>query len=1161
MLSDKPRLIHLPFTTKMKLLLIKEDRAIYPKEGLQRVLPFEADANGGWICAAKATNDKWGYLNGDGEWVIPPILDDAKTFSDGIARFCENNLWGFINLRGEKITPAIYPNATAFRQGYARVLENGWGFINNQGEKIIPTEFHNATDFCGGIASVEVQSMQWRIINTQGEFTCKKTFSVIDRFSKNGLAGASLSSAKEIRNKQIKIGFINAQGDWVIEPKFRDIKAFGDMHLTSASLDEKTYGLINEEGSWVVEPCYDRLYPFNEYGLAFFEDRGYNTKHGFVDAQGTVVMQGGYDLKSPMPCGIARENCRYINAKGEKLPTAGIQYGIDFDGNLQAAIVNMKSESPMGNWGLLQASGDVYKIGDNILEPLVTNIGWVDLQFSSDAVPFLTNDNKISWLNGKAEEVYSAHICDTTIELKNAQGKAIWSSDDISDIKIPDVFFNISENKFLFNIPNIYGIKDFAEKLLKNSEARLHSFVEGEELKLDRINQECNRSFDYNLQELFDCEEEDLENEELSYDILQSYLICEHQKVLHVYQNEFHAGTYNFFWDAQIEQAKELKSALVEVLTQTYGEPDPDPEFFSYWGNEDGMLDMQAWCIDLKTLLLEEFILPDTNKQWLILYTYQDSGDGDQWLTSWLMTAPSADAAYIAKALRNKKPLTQAKSASKSSHKTIAPSVEIPDVPVDYNGWLEIAVQHKMNIGEIPEKWIDDKMVDSAIAADTKALAYTPVKWQTAERLAKLITQDLKVALHIPPQCMTEEGLDLARSLYEHEREWNSHDSRCCELPAEWNQDSFYQLWGCLLNAEMAHKGIIGGAALNKLPVWLKTDEIEMLAVRIDIHNLRYMKKEKITPELIASLSSVGHGEILDCIPFQLLTPELCLDSINNQGLSLEDVPTLSRTQEVCVAAMRNNLDNFIYVPDKYRIEVIDQLIALSSGEVVDSEETPVNCLYVQRAWAKLWAGDYSGAIADVQLSINERPDEAHAHYILASAYHKLGKIKDACREAKIVLSQEPHYTPAWSHEKTTWLHQLSQENNSSPDHAEQLRKYPSTLKEIPRDELTEELIDIALSANSEAIKFVPKRFMNSQRYLIALQQHHKTLWQIPKKFLTEAICIQYVSSNGWRLTSIPKEFKTFSVCLAAVRESSYVIKYTPETIKADVAAASNISA
>lgn len=45
-------------------------------------------------------NGKWGYVDEDGEEVIKPQYEDAKSFSNGLAGVCKDGKWGFINTDG-----------------------------------------------------------------------------------------------------------------------------------------------------------------------------------------------------------------------------------------------------------------------------------------------------------------------------------------------------------------------------------------------------------------------------------------------------------------------------------------------------------------------------------------------------------------------------------------------------------------------------------------------------------------------------------------------------------------------------------------------------------------------------------------------------------------------------------------------------------------------------------------------------------------------------------------------------------------------------------------------------------------------------------------------------------------------------------------------------
>ncbi len=121
------------------------------------------------------TKITYGYINYDGELVIPCEFDFAESFHDGYARvkkdgkslfidktgkiiipgqpnpdvgmdffkypvkICENGRYGFIHADGRKLTEYIWENVSDFSEGYAAVMENGlWGILDSSGSLCCP---------------------------------------------------------------------------------------------------------------------------------------------------------------------------------------------------------------------------------------------------------------------------------------------------------------------------------------------------------------------------------------------------------------------------------------------------------------------------------------------------------------------------------------------------------------------------------------------------------------------------------------------------------------------------------------------------------------------------------------------------------------------------------------------------------------------------------------------------------------------------------------------------------------------------------------------------------------------------------------------------------------------------------------------------------------
>ena len=81
---------------------------------------------------------KWGFINRQGNWIIPAQFEDANGFSDGLAAVeVKGGLSGFINNLGEMVIPPTWRLAGYCNNGLADV-SNGleWDYINVAGQYV-----------------------------------------------------------------------------------------------------------------------------------------------------------------------------------------------------------------------------------------------------------------------------------------------------------------------------------------------------------------------------------------------------------------------------------------------------------------------------------------------------------------------------------------------------------------------------------------------------------------------------------------------------------------------------------------------------------------------------------------------------------------------------------------------------------------------------------------------------------------------------------------------------------------------------------------------------------------------------------------------------------------------------------------------------------------
>ena len=123
--------------------------------------------------AAVSQNDKYGYINTQGELLIEPAWDMAYEFNDsGIAMVIENKdnaKIGFINEKGEYVIEPQYTACRGYGENLLTVCKNGkWGFIDVDGNTIIEPQYTDASVFSNGLANVETEEDIGAYINKDG---------------------------------------------------------------------------------------------------------------------------------------------------------------------------------------------------------------------------------------------------------------------------------------------------------------------------------------------------------------------------------------------------------------------------------------------------------------------------------------------------------------------------------------------------------------------------------------------------------------------------------------------------------------------------------------------------------------------------------------------------------------------------------------------------------------------------------------------------------------------------------------------------------------------------------------------------------------------------------------------------------------------------------
>ena len=128
--------------------------------------------------AAVKIKGKYGFINQNNEIVIKPAYDDVWQFSNGLAAVKKGKKWGFIDQTGKLVIKCTIENIRGgfTPEGYCRCSANDrCYFINREGKTVFDDGWYNADDFKYGVAKVIKPNGQGKYgwINTEGKLIVK----------------------------------------------------------------------------------------------------------------------------------------------------------------------------------------------------------------------------------------------------------------------------------------------------------------------------------------------------------------------------------------------------------------------------------------------------------------------------------------------------------------------------------------------------------------------------------------------------------------------------------------------------------------------------------------------------------------------------------------------------------------------------------------------------------------------------------------------------------------------------------------------------------------------------------------------------------------------------------------------------------------------------
>jgi len=257
-------------------------------------------------------------------WIYP-FREDRAVFC-AVSADLETVNCGAIDPTGKVVFALNCEYIESFSDGLAKVGlpdEYGYplfGYVDKGGKVVVEPSLLYAETIVDGVARVSLETQQgetWGLVNAKGECQPLTGLDYVGPFSE-GLAMVSAGG---------KCGFINAQGETVVEPQYSSAGNFvGGRAIVSMEEDGKV-GFIDKTGKVVVPLEYDGANDFENGYARVGKADGDGMKAGVVDAAGKVVVPTEYDAVTILDGGFAVGNrdsagkmkIGLVNAAGEKV--------------------------------------------------------------------------------------------------------------------------------------------------------------------------------------------------------------------------------------------------------------------------------------------------------------------------------------------------------------------------------------------------------------------------------------------------------------------------------------------------------------------------------------------------------------------------------------------------------------------------------------------------------------------------------------------------------------------------------------------------------------------------------------------------------------------------------------------------------------------------
>ena len=301
------------------------------------------------LAPAQNEKGKWGYVDENGQSVIPYKYDEARPFDKGLAMVRKGDSFGMVNESGKEVLPVKFDiierhNSYIFRvaaDGKHKdgvLLDEKYGFIDDSGKELLKPEYEEIGNFTDGLAYIK-KGDKYGYINERIDIVIPCKYNAIGSFNDAGYVwvceGAKFNKGSESSFTGGKYGILDREGKIVVPVKYKSLGVFAAYVYspTQEYLDK----LSSIERDLVLEAGSHHLFnkkPLNQVVFSKLRDDAMGfyassssdgTKNAVISLTGEIIAKEGkyyhafYPTDGMMLVSDKKDMYNYVNLATEKL--------------------------------------------------------------------------------------------------------------------------------------------------------------------------------------------------------------------------------------------------------------------------------------------------------------------------------------------------------------------------------------------------------------------------------------------------------------------------------------------------------------------------------------------------------------------------------------------------------------------------------------------------------------------------------------------------------------------------------------------------------------------------------------------------------------------------------------------------------------------------